>query len=273
MEGACEITKPSPVRTAKREANLALSRPRVLPLLISSLLFLMLVAIAAYCFVQFLVFLTVFFVTDPVAAAVTELCLIVVEVLLLISLVMPVWLGKLRLTGLLSVGEAPPLSSLFYYFTSRERYLRAWRTSALCALLLFLPLLAILGLFLGAVSVYGEVLIFYLSGPEAMLLLYFLLLVALVFSLSILYFSGAYLFFAAVCVGNENMRVRDAFVTSVRAGRKNLCAVFLFSLRSLALLALSLLTVGVLWVLWFSHHFNLSYMRLAMALCPKEEAI
>lgn len=272
MESVCESTRCSPVRTASREAKELLGQRHVLPLLTLALLFLITVAFAAYCLVQFLVFLAVTFVVSDTAAAVLEPVLVVTELLLLIALVMPVWLGKLRLAGLLCVGEEPQISSVLYYFTSRERYFRALRTSALTALLLILPAFAVAGLFLGAVSLYHEVLTYYFGGPLAVLLFFLLLLLALLLSVSIIFFSGAYLFFAPVAVGNENLRVRHAFALAVRGGRKNLAKTFVFSLRSLLLLALSLLTVGVLYVLWFSHYYTLSYMRLAMALCPKEEA-
>ncbi len=272
MESVCERTKCSPVRTASREAKWLLGQRHVLPLLTLALLFLITVAFAAYALLQFLIFLAVTFTVDATVAAVMELVLVAVELLLLVALVIPVWLGKLRLSGLLCVGEEPQLCEVLYYFTSRERYFRAFRTGALTALLLILPAFAVAGLFFGAASLYNEVLTYYFSAPLAVLLFFVLLLVALLFSASIIYFSGAYLFFAAIVVGNENLRLRHALALSVRRGRKSLFATFVFSLRSLLLLALSLLTVGVLYVLWFSHYYNLSYMRLAMALCPKEEA-
>ena len=262
--------KNSQLRAVSRDAAALLGKSRTLPLLTLALLFCILVFFTGYCIVQFTVYLTGLAAVPPAATVFIEIGLVCLEVLLLLACFMPLWLGKLRLVGLLLVGEEPPLSALFYYFTTPARYARAFRVGALACTLLLVPIVAVLGLFYGAFSLYSEVLSFYLSGFLAVLLFIACLLLALGFTVSILYFSGAFAAFAAIAVGNESISVRQAFFLAARRGKQQLPLVFLFALKSLLGLLLSLVTVGVLYVLWFSHYYNLSYMRLSMVLCQEE---
>ncbi len=259
------------LQAVKRETVAALHRNGTLPLLTCALLFCLLVTFAVYCLIQLALYLVGLFEATQTAAVIMEIALILLELLLFLACVIPLWLAKLRMAGLVALGEEPPLSALFYYFTSPRHYARAWRIGALMTLLFLLPAAAAFGLFFGAWNLYTEVFSFYFSGPAAVLLLIVCLLLALAISASVFFFSGAYVAFAAVAIGNEDMCVRHAFCLAVRAGKRNLVHIFLFSLKSLLWLLLSLATVGVLHVLWFSHYYNLSYMRLSMILVPKEE--
>lgn len=259
------------LQAIKRDAMAALHRSGTLPRLTCALLFCLLVTFAVYCLQQLAVYLAGLYATTLIAAVIAEIALVLLELLLFLAFVMPLWLAKLRMAGLVLLGEEPPLSALFYYFTSPRHYARAWRIGAVLALLLLVPAVAVVGLFFGAWSLYTAVFTVYFSGPVAVLLLILCFLMAIAVSVLVLFFSGAYLAFAAVAVGNEDMRVRQAFYFAVARGKRNLTHIFLFSVKSLLWLLLSLATVGVLHVLWFSHYYNLSYMRLSMALCPKEE--
>jgi len=258
------------IKTIRQETALLMQKNSTLPCLTSAFLFCLLIAGAAYCLIELAVYITGRLVTSLTAAVITEIVLIVCGILLFLSTLMPLWLAKLRMAGLLWQEQEPLSQEIFYYFTSFSRYRRAWRTGAVAVLLFALPVAAVIGSFSGALHLYSEVLSIYFSAPVAVLLLILLLLLAIVISVGVLFFGGIYIAFAAVAVGNEQLKLRVAFVLAVRAGKRHIKEIFVFSLRSLLWLALSLLTVGVLFVLWFSHFYNLSYMRLSMALVSLE---
>ena len=258
------------IKSIRQDTALLMQKNNTLPCLTSAFLFCLLVAGAAYCLVEFAVYITGTLVTSPTVVVIAEIVLIVCGVLLFLSTVMPLWLAKLRVAGLLWQEFEPMPQDIFYYFTSFSRYCRAWRTGAVAVLLFALPIAAVIGLFSGALHLYSGVLLIYFSAPVAVLLLILLLLLAIVISVGVLFFGGVYIAFAAVAVGNEQLSLRAAFLLAVRGGKRHTKEIFAFSLRSLLWLILSLLTVGVLFVLWFSHFYNLSYMRLSMALCSLE---
>lgn len=271
MDSSLHTTEKKPqLRAISREAAALLGKSHTLPLLTFALLFCILVFFTGYCLLELAAYLAGLAAVTLTAAAIIEIALVCLEVLLLLAFFMPLWLGKLRMAGLLLVGEEPPLSALFYYFTSPARYGRAFRVGALASTLLLVPIAAVLGLFYGAFSLYSEVLSFYFSGIFAALLFIACLMLALGLAVSILYFSGTFTAFAAVAVGNENISVRHALFLAARRGKRYLPTVFVFALKSMLYLLLSLVTVGVLYVLWFSHYYNLSYVRLSMALCQEE---
>ncbi len=255
----------------RRDTAALLQSPRSLPSLVFALLFCMLAFAAAYALGELGAFVTIRLSDPSYAIVLAELVLALVLLFSVLSSVMPLWLGKLRMAGLLWQGIVPAQKEIFYYFTSRSRYFRAWRTGALTTLLLLLPVTAVAALFAGVANVYHSILTVYFMGPVAVLLCIVLAILALAIGVAVWFFSGTYLAFAAVAVGNEHLKLRQCFLLAARAGKRHITEIFAFSLKSLLWLVLSLLTVGVLYVLWFSHFYNLSYMRLSMALCPKEE--
>lgn len=253
-----------------KDTSLLMQKRSTLPSLTFAFLFCLLIAAATYCLIEFAAYVCGSLVTTVLAATIAKIILIVVGLILFLSAFMPLWLAKLRMAGLLWQGIEPSSKDVFYYFTSFSRYARAWRIGTVATLLLALPVAAVIGLFAGAVNLYDAVLWVYFSAPVAVLLFIILILIALVLSVAVLFVGGTCLAFAAVAVGNEQLRLRAAFALAIRAGKHHLMQVFVFSLKSLLWLLLSLLTVGVLFVLWFSHFYNLSYMRLSMALCSCE---
>ncbi len=243
----------------------------VLPCLLFALLFCMLAFATSYALGELGAFVTIRLSDPSYAIVLAEMVLALVLLFSVLSGVMPLWLGKLRMAGLLWQGKVPEQKEIFYYFTSRSRYFRAWRTGALTTLLLLLPVTAVAALFSGVANVYHSILTVYFTGPVAVLLCIVLAILAIAIGVAVWFFSGTHLAFAAVAVGNERLKLRQCFLLAARAGKRHIMEIFAFSLKSFLWLVLSLLTVGVLYVLWFSHYYNLSYMRLSMALCPKEE--
>ena len=92
-------------------------------------------------------------------------------------------------------------------------------------------------------------------------------------ALLLFFLSGFALLFAGIAVGNESLRVRDALGCAFSAARGNILTIARFSFRSVLWLLLGIATIGVVQLLYFSHFYNLSYLRLCMALCPKEDNI
>ena len=258
------------IKTIRQDTALLMQKNSTLPCLATAFLFCMLNAGAAYCLVEVALYIIGELVSSLTAAVIAEIVLILCGLLLFLSTVMPLWLAKLRMAGLLWLEREPMPQEIFYYFTSFSRYGRAWRIGAVAVLLHAVPVAAVIGLFAGAIHLYGEVLWVYFSAPVAVLLFILLLFMVIVISVGVLFFGGIYIAFAAVAVGNEQLRLRAAFLLAVRAGKRHTKEIFIFSVKSLLWLVLSLLTVGVLFVLWFSHFYNLSYMRLSMALCSGE---
>ena len=67
--------------------------------------------------------------------------------------------------------------------------------------------------------------------------------------------------------------MRHALELALKAGRQHFFRIAGFTLYSLAWLAVGILTVGLLPLFYSAHFYNLSYLRLCMVLCPKEDDI
>lgn len=193
--------------------------------------------------------------------------------LLLLGVAAPVLLGRLRMAGRMCRGEEPLQIDVFYYFTARRRYLRALLVSLLTLLCLACTLALPVLLFGGSIVLFQYVLTEEMGLFAAVAVLIVLLVLCTAFSLVLLLLAGVWLLFPAVAVGNEELSVRAALSKALAIGTRNLGAIFRFSLRALCWLLLSLATLGVLLLLWFSHYYVLSYLRLSMALCPKEREL
>ena len=257
--------------TAMRDARAILFKKDVLGFMISSFLALFLVFFgwlfvfsAAAAFIDYCAGFLL-----PVAAFVVDIIFLCLYWGAFFFGVMPVLLGRLRLVGLVAADRSPMLHEIFYYFTSPQRYRRALLIGALLALGIALPVALSVAAFYLSTLVYYDFLIFELSWWIATLIFIGLLVASFVCSLLFFFVCGGYLCAVGVAIGNEGLLVREALALSCGAGYRSLWQSFLFLLCSLWRLLLSLLTLGVLYVFYYSHHITLSYMRLCMALCPK----
>ena len=257
------------VRTSMREASDILKRRGNLALLTTTLLFCLLVTFTWFTVMQLVGLLFDFILLSVEAeqiAVLLEGIWMLLSALLFLAFVMPAWLGRLRLSGRLLSGAHPMAREVLYYYTSPRRMGRAILMGLFIAFEVMLPAVLSLGAFVGALALYNEVFVFYLPDALAVILLIFGFLMAIAITALLLFLSGFYLLSTAIAVGNESMPVWNTFTAALRFGKKNLIAIFLFSLRSLWHLVLSLCTFGVLFVFWYAHHYNLSYLRLSMAL-------
>jgi len=277
MNGSAYFDRQQPtdtVRASMREASDILKRRGNLALLTTTLLFCLLVTFTWFTVMQLVGLLLDFILLSAEAEQVAPLLeglWMLLSALLFLAFVMPAWLGRLRLSGRLLSGDHPMAREVLYYYTSPRRMGRAILMGLFIAFEVMLPAVLSLGAFVGALALYNEVFVFYLPDALAVILLIFGFLLAIAITALLLFLSGLYLLSTAIAVGNESMPVWNTFTAALRFGKKNLIAIFLFSLRSLWHLVLSLCSFGVLFVFWYAHHYNLSYLRLSMALCPKGE--
>ena len=272
MNGSAYFDRQHPtdtVRTSMREASDILKRRGNLALLTTTLLFCLLVTFTWFTVMQLVGLLFDFILLSAEAEQVAPLLeglWMLLSALLFLAFVMPAWLGRLRLSGRLLSGDHPMAREVLYYYTSPRRMGRAILMGLFIAFEVMLPAVLSLGAFVGALALYNEVFVFYLPDALAVILLIFGFLMAIAITALLLFLSGLYLLSTASAVGNESMPVWNTLTAALRFGKKNLIAIFLFSLRSLWHLVLSLCSFGVLFVFWYAHHYNLSYLRLSMAL-------
>ncbi|MBE6595046.1 MAG: hypothetical protein E7644_04535 [Ruminococcaceae bacterium] len=248
-------------RTVVKETSARMGKRGVMVTMLGSLLFCGAATYMALCLSELLIALVHLLPVTELTLALFTDGFHALGFLAFFLLVMPLWLGRLRMSGLLWRGDVPVAGELFYYFTAGRRLLRAWRVSFVALAGAFFPVGVIFILYQCA----------YFLQPGAMLILYTVGVALL--ALGLLLLSGFWLPFVGIAVGNESLPVRHALELALRAGRRHFKLITRFTLRSLLWLALSLVTMGVLLVLYFAHFYNLSYLRLCMAICPKEEHV
>ena len=270
----CKRRPAEAASTLMREASDVLKRRGNLSLLTTTFLLCLLITFTWFSVVQLIGLLFNFSLrasTSPQIEAVLNGLLSILSALTFLVCVVPAWLGRLRMAGLLLSGDYPMAREMLYYYTSPRRMGRAALMGLFIAFEMMLPVVLALGAFVGVLALYNEVLIFCLPQALAVLLLLCGFLLALGATAALLFLSGLYLLSTAIAVGNESMPVWKTFTAALRFGKKNLSTVFLFSLRSLWHLLLSLCSFGVLFVFWYAHHYILSYLRLSMALTKGDD--
>ncbi len=186
-------------------------------------------------------------------------------------LVLPLFLGRMRYLGLYlrEPAEAPPLSLMFYYYSSPRRMARAWRIVLMLLLELLLPVGTVAGLSALSLLLYRRVLLSYFDPTAAAALLALCLLAVFLVGVGFLFLFGFVLLSVGVAVGNEGLGVWRCFRLALRAGRRHFGTVTRFTLSSLWRFLLAVASLGIYHILYFSHFYIISYLRLAMALCPK----
>ena len=261
------------VRRAMTEASKDLKKRGSLATMVSALLFCLIVT-----FAWFTAFLLLALVVGHAATGASptllmglEVGIFAVGVVLFITLVAPVWLGRLRLSGLICTGRMPQVKEVLYYYTTLRRLGRAVLIALVIVLQILLPVSLIAGGSVFLLWLYNEVLIFVMADGLAIMLLIFAFLVLLVLFVGTILLSGVWTIFAAVAVGNDKMPVFCALGLAWRVGRGHMGALALFALQSLWHLLLSAVSFGVLYLYWYSHHYLMSYLRLSMALCSEKE--
>lgn len=263
----------STVRRAMTAASDDLKRRGALAALVSALLFSLILSVAWLTAFQLLTVLVdyVALTAPAVLTAVLEVGVYVVTAVLLVTLLLPVWLGRLRMAGLVCTGRVPQVREVLYYYTSHRLLGRAALIGLVLLLQVLLPISLLAGGSVFLLWLYDEILFFAMATGPAILLMVLGFFVLLALFVGAILVSGVWTMFAAVAVGNEKMPVYRALALSLRVGRRHMGALTLFALRSLWHLLLSAVSFGVLYMYWYSHHYLLSYLRLSMALCSEKE--
>ena len=122
---------------AMQRASLHLSRGGAALALALTLLFSLLVAFCTYLFA--VIAAEVLYGLTDLSANTVDLIYYVTMVLLFLALALPCFIGRIRMAGLSVAGEAPPLSALFYYYTSPRRWGRSLLIGLIYPFCLLIP--------------------------------------------------------------------------------------------------------------------------------------
>ena len=205
----------------------------------------------------------------PTAAA-DGLCYALIGVLA-VFFVLPLFVGRVRMAGMIATGADPLPKAVFYYFSSPRAYGRGLAAGLLYLLSLALPIAPVTGAVIGAFALYDHVFSARLPLVVAVLLLVLLLLLCVGLALLCLYLSGLHFAAVALFVGNGELSLPRALRAAFACGRRRCGTVFLFWMDRAWRLILSLLTVGVLWVVYYAHQTALAYWHLTVALRREAE--
>lgn len=263
--------EPTLSRRVEREAAEAMEQKGAPAKLIAALLFCLTCTYACVFVAQLIDIIGMYllrFFDSTVAHAVLYLLPLAVLAASLLFGVLPLWLGRVRMAGLIVEGEDPELRELFYYFTSVRRHWRAVRICLTALLQTALPA-ALIGL-----AAYGMYRLYWLiQAPLHANLLAVIVANFLLFGLGLaallVLLSGRWLLFLGIAVGNEELSFGRSLRLAFSCG--HVFDVFRFCCRRAWHLLLSLVSIGVLYVLRYAHTLPTSYLRLAKALCPKGE--
>lgn len=191
--------------------------------------------------------------------------------LLAVFFVLPLFVGRVRMAGLIATGEDLLPKAVFHYFSSPRAYARGIAVGLLYLFSFTLAVAPVTGAFIGAFTLYSHVLSVRFPLAAAVLLLVLMLLLCVGLVLLSLYLSGLYFTAVALAAGNGDLPVRRAFLAAFAGGRRRCGIVFLFWMDRAWRLILSLLTVGVLWVVYYAHQTVLAYWHLTISLRREAE--
>lgn len=258
-------------RYAMHAASESVQRHGVLFSMIVSLLVLLIVGFAWYVLFGTVSMVVGLFLPTPTVTQIfwSEFCLVAGFGIAFLLLVMPFFMGRLRMAGLCAAGERPDPREMLYYFTSRRRYTRALSMSIELLLGIALPCGISYGAVCALAAFWNRFLRIELDEDVAFLILLSLIPVALFLCLITFFLCGSYLPATAVAIGNEEIGTLHAFGIALSHGWRAKWQIAAFVMRVLWHLLLSLASVGVLYVFYYSHHTAIAYMHLSMMLCPK----
>jgi len=283
VDSAVDTTVPMPekqvgtVGKVMRKTSRLLTRSGILATMIASLLFCVLMAVAWLAVMQLLALLRTEIqlrLSSFGAILLLDGIYWLLGGVLFLLFVAPFFWGRLHLAGRVCLGESPLLREMLHYYTSWRRLGRSVLISLVLALELLIPLTLVLGAFGLSFFLYSAVFWeLFLYEWVARLLLILCLVFSALFSLLVFMIASVFALSTAFAVGNEELPLSRAVALAFRRGIGRFGSVCLFTLRSLWHLLLSLCTVGVLHLLWYGHHYIISYLCLAMALDQGEKQL
>lgn len=255
-EGSRETVR----RSAKKAANCFGSSKTPAPL-VTGLLLLLLLAVGAWLLYE-LAAVLFSAAGAPLACYTVSL---VLAVLLFLWFGMPVAFGRMRLSGLLLKGEQVSAGGLLHYYCP-QLLCRSFLLSLIHLATLLAPFAFAVGGIVLSRLFYLSVLLSSLGFGVATLIFLGLVVLSLVLGAVIFLISGLFYFTAGYAVGNEQLPLRAAVRASVRTGARNMRTIAVFRTQNIVYIFLSLLTVGVLYVLYFGHRIQLTYLDLCETL-------
>lgn len=224
MQQRCEMPDlpkvPSASREAMRLATQKMGRGQGLVSLLLSLLLGMMTVFAAYLFASVLVQVLIGYTSLTVRSLLVIYYVAMVGFLLPTAI--PLFVGRIRMAGLVAIGREPTLYEALYYYASPRLLARAMGIGVLWVLSVI------------SLPAFGAV---------------------------------------ALAVADDDLPLLSALCLACKRGIRHAGVIFGFCLRTLWHLLLSVLTLGVLWLLYYAHHTTVAYFELTMMITddPKGE--
>ncbi len=261
----CKAPRYSRVRACLKQSAASLGERANLLSLALSLLFCLVVGFAIYMMVTILG-QVLYHLTLLHADSVNLICALVLCAAVLFAL-LPLLVGRVRMAGLIARGETPLVKESFYYFTAGRRYGRGVVIGVLYLFSLAAPVVLTAFAFWGAYQLYVQVLTQTLPEVLAAVLVALCYHVCAALGVLFLFLAGIWLPSVAIAVGNEHVSPFKAFRLGIVKGCRNLGASARFSLYFLLRALFSLLTVGVLWLLYYGQLVTVAYMSFSELIC------
>jgi TRAP-type C4-dicarboxylate transport system permease small subunit len=123
------------------------------------------------------------------------------------------------------------------------------------------------GAFLGSFLLYSNVFLALMPTAAAAILFVLCDLVCCALLFFFVYLAGTYFAAVALAIGNESLNLLDCTALAFAASRGRMGCIFRFVMRGVWHFLLSVITLGVLWLLYYAHHTSVTYMHLARTLC------
>ena len=224
MQQSCEMPDlqkgPSASREAMRLATQKMGRGQGLVSLLLSLLLGMMTVFAAYLFASVLVQVLIGYTSLTVRSLLV--IYYVATVCFLLPTAIPLFVGRIRMAGLVAIGREGSLCEALYYYASPRLLMRAMGIGVLWVLSVI------------SLPAFGAV---------------------------------------ALAVADDDLPLFSALCLACKRGIHHAGAIFKFWLCTLWHLLLSVLTLGVLWLLYYAHHTTVAYFELTMMITddPKGE--
>lgn len=242
----------------KSRARLA-ERGNLLALVLSSIL-VMVMAFAAIFLMGLASFVLTGLTKLPIWA--TNGISIALAALVLLFVVLPMIVGRVRLALLMVKGETPLVKETFYYFTSPRRYGRALLVGLLFAACLAVSAALVAGAVYGVYVLYEEILVVFLVPLAANLMVALGYHLVAAVALAIFFVSGIWLPCTLIATSEEGICVLRAFGRGFALGGKRFGCFLRYLWQVLLRFLISLPTIGVLWLLYFENYALIGYAGL-----------
>ena len=237
------------VRASFSKARATLQeRGNLFTLILSSLL-LLVVAFAVYFAADLVGF--IFEVLTPLPEGACSAAFYAILTLGALLAVLPMALGWLRLAVRMGKGETPLAREMLYYMQTPRVYRRSVLLGLLSAVAVGLPVALVGGIYFAASLLANEILVSTLAADVATGRLVLLYVGASVIALPALALEGFALPVLAEAVKDENLIPFAALFSGWRKGARHFGANWRFIWSAVGRAALSLCTLGVLWLLYF----------------------